>query len=167
MALADVPVVSPPFSAGSWTTAKRKANQSRFPSISNPPLRAVNFGNSVVLHYDRYSTFVRVGAGFSYTDYLWMRDKPWKEYDPNNPPAFLQVAKTKSLEDKPELYLDPEECVWCLIYHNPLLAYGSRNVSKCMTYSFRFLSVRSSSRSRQQRSSLQVRSILSTQEIMT
>lgn len=70
---------------------------------------------------DRYSTFVRVGAGFSYTDYLWIRDKPWKEYDPNNPPAFLQVAKSKSSEDKPELYLEPEEYVLRLIYCRSLV----------------------------------------------
>lgn len=67
---------------------------------------------------------MRVGAGFSYTDYLWIRDKPWKEYDPNNPPAFLQVAKSKSLEDKPELYLEPEQYVGSLISLCPYSLYS-------------------------------------------
>lgn len=56
----------------------------------------------------RYSTFVRIGSGLSFTDYAWVRSKPWKKWDPKNPPAFLQTAK-KTTEDKGDVYLEPEE----------------------------------------------------------
>lgn len=56
----------------------------------------------------KYSTFVRIGSGFSYTDYLWIRDKPWKTWDQQNSPSFLQTA-ARSLEDKGDVYLDPED----------------------------------------------------------
>lgn len=58
----------------------------------------------------KYSTFVRVGSGFSFADYVWIRKKPWKEWDKKNPPEFLQVSK-KSQDDKGDVYLEPEECV--------------------------------------------------------
>lgn len=58
----------------------------------------------------RYSTFVRIGSGLSFADYVWVREKPWKVWDPKNPPAFLQTAK-RSHEDKGDLYLEPEESV--------------------------------------------------------
>ncbi|KAA1468079.1 DNA ligase 4 [Dentipellis sp. KUC8613] len=56
----------------------------------------------------KYSTFVRIGSGFSYADYVWIRSKPWKEWDPKRPPQFLQTAN-KSVEDKCDLYLEPED----------------------------------------------------------
>ncbi|KAJ6581402.1 ATP dependent DNA ligase domain-containing protein [Mycena capillaripes] len=56
----------------------------------------------------KYSTFVRIGSGLSFADYVWVRDKPWKTWDPKNPPEFLQTAK-KSHEDKGDVYLLPED----------------------------------------------------------
>lgn len=56
----------------------------------------------------KYSTFVRVGTGLSFADYIWLRQKPWKVWDPKYPPEFLQTAK-KSYEDKGDLYLEPED----------------------------------------------------------
>jgi DNA ligase-4 len=49
-----------------------------------------------------------VGTGLSFADYIWLRQKPWKVWDPKYPPEFLQTAK-KSYEDKGDLYLEPEE----------------------------------------------------------
>ena len=37
-----------------------------------------------------------------------MRDKPWKPWDPKNPPEFLEVAK-RGQDDKGDVYLNPEE----------------------------------------------------------
>jgi DNA ligase-4 len=56
----------------------------------------------------KYSTFVRVGTGLSFADYIWLRQKPWKVWDPKHPPEFLQTAK-KTYEDKGDLYLEPED----------------------------------------------------------
>ncbi|EED80930.1 predicted protein [Postia placenta Mad-698-R] len=58
----------------------------------------------------KYSTFVRIGTGLSYADYIWVRQKPWKTWDPKNPPSFLQVAK-KGSEDKGDVYLEPQESI--------------------------------------------------------
>ena len=58
----------------------------------------------------RYSTFVRIGSGLSFADYVWVRDKPWKTWDPKHPPEFLLTAK-RSHEDKGDIYLEPEESV--------------------------------------------------------
>ncbi|KAF9266852.1 DNA ligase 4 [Marasmius fiardii PR-910] len=57
----------------------------------------------------KYSTFVRIGSGLSYTDYAWVRDKPWKAWDRKNPPEFLQTSKKSSGEDKGDVYLEPNE----------------------------------------------------------
>ncbi|EED85575.1 predicted protein [Postia placenta Mad-698-R] len=56
----------------------------------------------------KYSTFVRIGTGLSYADYIWVRQKPWKTWDPKNPPSFIQVAK-KGSEDKGDVYLEPQD----------------------------------------------------------
>lgn len=58
----------------------------------------------------RYSSFVRIGTGLSFADYAWIRQKPWKEWDPKNPPEFLQTAK-RSHEDKGDVYIEPAEYV--------------------------------------------------------
>lgn len=55
-----------------------------------------------------YSTFVRIGSGLSFSDYAWIRSKPWKVRDPKNPPEWLQTSK-RSQEDKGDVYLEPEE----------------------------------------------------------
>lgn len=56
----------------------------------------------------KYSTFVRIGSGLTYADYIWVRAKNWKTWDPKNPPKYLQTAK-KSHEDKGDVYLEPED----------------------------------------------------------
>ena len=56
---------------------------------------------------DRYSTFVRIGSGLSYADYIWIRSKPWKPWGAK-PPDFLQCSR-RGNEDKGDVYLEPEE----------------------------------------------------------
>jgi hypothetical protein len=56
----------------------------------------------------RYSTFVRIGSGLSYADYVWVRGLPWKEWSTKNPPGFLKTANG-SRDDKGDVYLEPEE----------------------------------------------------------
>ncbi|KAF9244662.1 ATP dependent DNA ligase domain-containing protein [Melanogaster broomeanus] len=56
----------------------------------------------------RYSSFVRVGSGLSFTDYVWIRQKAWKEWDPKFPPEFLRTAK-RSHEDKGDVYIEPAD----------------------------------------------------------
>lgn len=56
----------------------------------------------------RYSSFVRIGSGLSFADYVWIRQKPWKEWDPKNPPEFLRTAK-RGHEDKGDVYIEPAE----------------------------------------------------------
>ena len=56
----------------------------------------------------RYSTFIRIGSGLSFADYVWVRDKPWKPWDPKSPPDFLRTSK-RSQEDKGDVYLEPQE----------------------------------------------------------
>ena len=56
----------------------------------------------------RYSTFVWIGSGLAFADFVWIRSKPWKEFDPKNPPSFLQTV-VKTADDKPDVYLEPEE----------------------------------------------------------
>lgn len=76
---------------------------------NNIPLLLVRNG-LILLSCDRYSTFVRIGSGLSFADYVWVREKPWKVWDPRNPPAFLESSK-RSHEDKGDVYLEPEELV--------------------------------------------------------
>ncbi|KIJ65132.1 hypothetical protein HYDPIDRAFT_89015 [Hydnomerulius pinastri MD-312] len=56
----------------------------------------------------RYSSFVRVGSGLSFTDYVWIRQKPWKEWDSESPPQFFQTAK-RGHEDKGDVYIEPAD----------------------------------------------------------
>lgn len=78
------------------------------------------------LSASRYSTFVRIGSGLSFADFVWVRDKPWKKWDPKHPPEFLLTAK-RSHEDKGDVYLEPKEYVL-------LVLEGSR--SDCSISSF-------------------------------
>ncbi|KAE9399995.1 DNA ligase 4 [Gymnopus androsaceus JB14] len=55
-----------------------------------------------------YSTFVRIGSGLSFSDYAWIRGKPWKVRDAKNPPEWLQTSK-KGNDDKGDVYLEPED----------------------------------------------------------
>jgi hypothetical protein len=70
--------------------------------------REQRWGTSIRLGFSRYSSFVRIGSGLSFADYIWVRDKPWKVWDPKSPPSFFQTAKGTQ-EDKGDLYLEPEE----------------------------------------------------------
>ncbi|KAL1676611.1 DNA ligase IV-like protein [Schizophyllum commune] len=56
----------------------------------------------------KFSTFVRVGSGLTYADYMWLRAKNWKNWDAKNSPAYLQTAK-RSHEDKGDVYLELED----------------------------------------------------------
>lgn len=51
---------------------------------------------------------MRIGTGLSYADYIWLRTKPWKEWDPKNPPRFIETSK-KGIDDKGDVYLNPQE----------------------------------------------------------
>jgi DNA ligase-4 len=57
---------------------------------------------------NRYRTFVRIGSGLTFADYVWVRAKPWKPWDLKEPPSFLLTAN-KSHDDKGDVYLEPEE----------------------------------------------------------
>lgn len=61
----------------------------------------------------RYSSFVRIGSGFSFMDYEWIRQLNWKDWK-KTPPSFLQTAKigAKTGDDIGDVYLEPEECVF-------------------------------------------------------
>ncbi|KAF9563995.1 ATP-dependent DNA ligase [Agrocybe pediades] len=56
----------------------------------------------------KYSSFVRIGTGLSFADYVWVRNKPWKPWDPKHPPEFLQTSK-RGQEDKGDVYINPED----------------------------------------------------------
>ncbi|KAF9071362.1 DNA ligase 4 [Rhodocollybia butyracea] len=56
----------------------------------------------------RYSTFVRIGTGLSYADYVWIRSKSWKKRDPKKPPEDILTSK-KGYDDKGDLYLEPDQ----------------------------------------------------------
>ncbi|KAI0642168.1 ATP dependent DNA ligase domain-containing protein [Trametes meyenii] len=55
----------------------------------------------------KYSSFVRIGSGLSYADYIWIRQKPWKQWG-REPPSWLQVS-IKGYDDKGDVYLEPED----------------------------------------------------------
>ncbi|KZT10103.1 DNA ligase 4 [Laetiporus sulphureus 93-53] len=56
----------------------------------------------------KYSTLVRVGTGLSYADYVWVRSLPWKEWNPKDPPSFIEVS-SKGAEDKGDVYIEPQD----------------------------------------------------------
>ena len=82
----------------SWPMKRNRSGNSFSPS----------FAYSDDLADPRYSTFVRIGSGLSFADYVWIRAKPWKPWDKKFPPSFLQTA-VKSHDDKGDIYLEPEE----------------------------------------------------------
>ncbi|KAM5533834.1 hypothetical protein V8D89_012497 [Ganoderma adspersum] len=55
----------------------------------------------------KYCSFVRIGSGLSYADYIWVRQKHWKPWGANGP-EWLQVSR-KGHEDKGDVYLEPED----------------------------------------------------------
>ncbi|TEB36658.1 DNA ligase 4 [Coprinellus micaceus] len=89
---------------GAWGTGKRGGGISRL-------ICAVfeDRGKAADLDEEpKYSTFARVGSGLSFADFVWVRSKPWKEWNPKNPPSFLLTAK-KGSDDKGDVYLEPED----------------------------------------------------------
>ncbi|KIY47685.1 ATP-dependent DNA ligase [Fistulina hepatica ATCC 64428] len=71
----------------------------------------------------KYSSFVRIGTGLSYADYVWVRARKWKPWDPQNPPAFLQTAK-KSTEDKGDVYLEPKDSFIVRVKASEIMSSG-------------------------------------------
>ncbi|CDO73307.1 hypothetical protein BN946_scf185008.g69 [Trametes cinnabarina] len=76
----------------------------------------------------KYSTFVRIGSGLSYADYIWIRQKPWKPWG-NGPPSWLQVAR-KGQDDKGDVYLEPE--------HSFILKVKAAEITSSEGYHFGF-----------------------------
>ncbi|KIP10052.1 hypothetical protein PHLGIDRAFT_125880 [Phlebiopsis gigantea 11061_1 CR5-6] len=56
----------------------------------------------------KYSSFVRIGTGLSFADYMWVRQRPWKEWDKKHPPTWLLTSK-RGTEDKGDIYLEPHD----------------------------------------------------------
>lgn len=56
----------------------------------------------------KYSSFVRVGTGLSFTDYIWVRQKKWKPWTAEDPPTFYQTSK-RGQEDKGDMYIEPHD----------------------------------------------------------
>ena len=92
----------PRYSQGYWTIATPSVRMD--PSKCSP---SADLGWKCS-RSPRYSTFVWIGSGLSFADFVWIRSKPWKEFDLKNPPSFLQTV-VKANDDKPDVYLEPEE----------------------------------------------------------
>jgi DNA ligase-4 len=56
----------------------------------------------------KYRTFVRVGSGFSFSDYAEIRSRPWKEYPAGRRPSFI-IGADKGGDDRGDMYLEPEQ----------------------------------------------------------
>ncbi|KAG8787200.1 DNA ligase (ATP) [Serendipita sp. 397] len=54
-----------------------------------------------------WTSFARIGTGFSFADYVNIRSKSWVEWGEKGP-SFLQTAP-RSIEDKGDVYLSPED----------------------------------------------------------
>ena len=39
---------------------------------------------------------------------MWIRQRKWKPFDKNDPPFWYQ-SSAKGTDDKPDIYLEPEE----------------------------------------------------------
>jgi len=87
-----------------------------------------------------YSTFVRVGTGFSYAEYVWIRSRPWKEWSTKHPPKFLSTA-IGSRDDKGDVYLDPEDAFIIQIKAAEITASDQYHVGFTMRFP-RALSIR-------------------------
>ncbi|KAH9962641.1 ATP-dependent DNA ligase [Russula dissimulans] len=88
----------------------------------------------------KYSTFVRIGSGLSYADYVWIRSLPWKEWSTKNPPEFLGTA-SGSRDDKGDLYLEPENSFIVQIKAAEILATDQYHLGFTMRFP-RALSIR-------------------------
>ncbi|TFK86975.1 DNA ligase 4 [Polyporus arcularius HHB13444] len=56
-----------------------------------------------------YSSFVRIGSGLSYADYIWIRQKPWKPWAKGQPPPPFLQCSSKGQDDKGDVYLEPDD----------------------------------------------------------
>ncbi|KAI0704277.1 ATP dependent DNA ligase domain-containing protein [Cytidiella melzeri] len=122
----------------------------------------------------KYSSFVRIGTGFSFADYIWIRQKPWKSWDPKNPPSFFLTSR-RSQDDKGDVYLEPEDSFIVKVkaaeitasdqYH---LGYTMRfpraisirddlNISDCMTASAVFEQMRTVRKRKEEKEDGQVK----------
>lgn len=58
-----------------------------------------------------FTTFGKVGSGFSYSDYEWMakhHGKDWIPFDKKKPPAWITFGVTGN-DDKPDVIIAPEK----------------------------------------------------------
>ncbi|GJJ11285.1 DNA ligase (ATP) [Clathrus columnatus] len=69
---------------------------------------AVRDDRNDTLDADEPRSFVRIGSGLTYADYVWIRAKPWKTFNKDDPPSFFQTSP-QGVEDKGDVYLEPEE----------------------------------------------------------
>ncbi|KAH9975651.1 ATP dependent DNA ligase domain-containing protein [Russula compacta] len=88
----------------------------------------------------KYTTFVRIGSGLTYADYVWLRGLPWKEWSTKNPPEFLSTANG-SHDDKGDLYLEPEDSFVIQIKAAEILASDQYHLGFTMRFP-RALSIR-------------------------
>ncbi|KAI0793877.1 DNA ligase 4 [Fomes fomentarius] len=88
--------------AGNYGTGRRSGGVSTLICAVMDDRRAANDDED-----PKYSTFVRIGTGLSYADYIWIRQKPWKPWGAKAP-EFLQCSR-KGGEDKGDVYLEPED----------------------------------------------------------
>ncbi|THH05269.1 hypothetical protein EW145_g4922 [Phellinidium pouzarii] len=88
---------------GNYGTGKRSGGVSTFICAVVDDRRNANDEDEL-----KYSTFVRVGTGLTYADYVWVRQKNWKTFDKDNMPFWYQASKRNS-EDKGDVYLEPED----------------------------------------------------------
>jgi len=93
-------------------------DETRYVFVSSRRLRTSKLNTPTF----RYSSFVRVGSGLSFADYVWVRDKPWKVWDHKAPPSFFQTVK-KASEDKGDVYLEPQEYDRCSLASSLLFTY--------------------------------------------
>jgi DNA ligase-4 len=96
------------YTAGNYGTGRRSGGVSALICAVLDDRRRVDEDDEL-----KYSTFIRVGSGMSFADYVEIRSRRWKEYNYANPrerPSWL-LASEKGIisEDKGDCYLEPEE----------------------------------------------------------
>ena len=88
---------------------KTNEDEDEIKSVYDPCFHSISETMSLILR-TRYSSFVRIGTGLSYADYVWIRQRNWKPFDKKNIPSWYQASK-KGTDDKGDIYLEPEEYV--------------------------------------------------------
>ncbi|KAF8582783.1 DNA ligase 4 [Ramaria rubella] len=89
--------------AGNWGSGKRGGGVSTLICAVRDDRQSDNEDDE-----PKYSSFVRIGSGLTFADYVWIRAKPWKPWIKEDPPSFFQTSK-KGTEDKGDVYLEPED----------------------------------------------------------